>query len=141
MAKEIKSTFKLLIPAGKANPAPPLGPVLGQNGIDIQGFCGEFNDKTKDMGNDVLPVIVTVYDDRSFRMVIKQPTVTSMLLKKVNLQKGSANPTKEKVAKLKRGDLKEIAERKLPDLNTKNLVSAIKTVEGTAKSLGIEITD
>lgn len=141
MAKEIVSSFKLLIPAGKANPAPPLGPMLGQNGIDIQGFCSEFNDKTRDMGNDVLPVVVTVFEDRSFRMVIKQPTVTGMLLKKIGKQKGSANPSKEKIAKLKREDLREIAEKKLPDFNTKNVESAMSIVAGTARSLGIDIID
>jgi large subunit ribosomal protein L11 len=141
MAKELVNTLKLLIPAGKANPAPPLGPMLGQNGIDIQSFCKEFNDKTRDMGDTVIPVVVEVFKDRSFRMVIKQPTVVSMLKKKANITKGSSNPATEKVGKITRKDLLELAERKLKDLNTQNIESAVKIVEGTAKSLGLEIID
>ncbi|BCX13814.1 MAG: 50S ribosomal protein L11 [Candidatus Dojkabacteria bacterium] len=141
MAKELVKSLKLLIPAGKANPAPPLGPMLGQNGIDIQSFCSEFNEKTRDMGDSVIPVIVHVYKDRSFKMVIKKPTVVSMLKKKANIQKGSSNPSTNKVGKISKQALKEIAEIKLADFNTNNLDSAIKIVEGTAKSLGLEITD
>ncbi len=141
MAKEITSVFKLQIKAGKANPAPPIGPILGQNGINIQAFCTEFNAKTAPMGDDEIPVIVTVFKDRSFKMVLKQPTVAGMIKKKLRLEKGSATPNKEKVGKVKRKDLVDIAERKLPDLNTKKMESALKIVEGTAKSLGIEVTD
>ncbi len=141
MAKEISGILKLQIHAGKANPAPPIGPILGQNGINIQQFCTEFNSKTADMGDFEIPVVVTVFKDRSYKMVLKQPTVTGMLKKKLNLEKGSATPNKDKIAKVKRNDLKEIAERKMPDFNTKKIDSAIKIVEGTAKSLGIEVTD
>lgn len=141
MAKEIVNKFSLVIAAGKANPAPPIGPILGQNGINIQEFCNEFNKKTAEMGNDELPVVVTVFKDRTFVMNIKQPTVTSMLKRKLGLQKGSATPNKDKVAKVKRKDLTDIAERKMPDLNTKNVASAVKIVEGVAKSMGIEVTD
>ncbi len=141
MAKEVTSEFKLQIPAGKANPAPPIGPILGQNGVNIQGFCQEFNAKTADMGDDEIPVIVTVYKDRSFRMVLKQPTVAGMIKKKLKIQKGSGTPNKDKVGKVKKNDLKDIAEKKMPDLNTKNPASALKIVIGTAKSLGIEVID
>lgn len=141
MAKEIVNKFSLVIAAGKANPAPPIGPILGQNGINIQEFCNEFNKKTAEMGNDELPVVVTVFKDRTFVMNIKQPTVTSMLKRKLGLQKGSATPNKDKVGKVKRKDLTDIAERKMPDLNTKNVASAVKIVEGVAKSMGIEVTD
>lgn len=141
MAKEITNVFKLQIQAGKANPAPPIGPILGQNGINIQQFCQEFNAKTAAMGNDEIPVVVTVYKDRSFKMVLKQPTVAGMIKKKFRIEKGSATPNKDKVAKIKRKDLQEIAEKKLPDLNTKKLDSALKIVEGTAKSLGAEVID
>lgn len=139
MAKEVSNVIKLQIVAGKATPAPPLGPVLGQSGINIQEFCTEFNNKTREMGSDDLPVVVTVYKDRTFRMVIKQPTVAGMLKKKAGIEKGSANPNLTKVGKVSSADVKEIAERKLPDLNTKNINSAIKIVEGVAKSLGIDV--
>jgi large subunit ribosomal protein L11 len=141
MAKEINSILKLQIQAGKANPAPPIGPVLGQNGVPIQEFCTEFNNKTRDMGDFEVPVIVTVYKDRTFKLQIKQPTVASMIKKKLNFQKGSGTPNKTKVAKIKKSDLKEIAEKKLADFNTKDLSSAVNIVAGTAKSLGVEIKE
>jgi len=139
MAKEIINNLKLIIQAGKANPAPPIGPTLGQNGIPIQEFCNEFNNKTKDFGNDLIPVTVTVYKDRTFKLTLKQPIVSGMLKNKAKISKGSATPNKEKVGSLTKKDLLEIAKRKLPDLNTDKLDSAVKIVEGTAKSLGIEI--
>ena len=141
MAKEITNVFKLQIKAGKANPAPPIGPILGQNGINIQAFCTEFNGKTASMGDDEIPIIVTVFKDRSFKMILKQPTVAGMIKKKFKIAKGSATPNKEKIAKIKRKDLIEIAEKKMPDLNTKKLESALKIVEGTAKSLGAKVVD
>lgn len=141
MAKEITSVFKLQIAAGKANPAPPIGPILGQNGVNIQAFCQEFNAKTATMGDDEIPVIVTVFKDKSFKMILKQPTVAGMIKKKFKIQKGSGTPNKDKIAKVKKADLKEIAEKKMPDLNTKNPASALKIVVGTAKSLGIEVID
>lgn len=141
MAKEIINTLKLQLPAGKANPAPPIGPILGQNGIPIQPFCQEFNAKTAQMNGEIIPVVVTVYKDRSYKIDYKQPTAAGMLLKAAKVDKGSATPNKDKVAKLKRSALKEIAERKMPDLNTRSLDSAIKTIEGTAKSQGIEVID
>ncbi len=139
MAKEIINVLKLQIPAGKANPAPPIGPVLGQNGIPIQQFCQEFNAKTSAMGEDEIPVIVTVFKDRTYKMVLKQPTVAGMIKKKIKLAKGSGTPNKDKVGKIKISDLEEIAKKKMPDLNTVNPESALKIVEGTAKSLGVEV--
>ena len=141
MAKEVVNVIKLEIQSGKANPAPPIGPILGQNGIPIQQFCQEFNAKTSDMGDDVIPITVQVFKDRTYKITYKQPTVAGMIKKKLKIQKGSATPNKVKVAKVKRRDLVEIAEKKLPDLNTKNKQSALKIVEGVAKSLGVEVTD
>lgn len=141
MAKEVEKYLKLEIPAGTATPAPPLGPILGQNGINIQGFCTEFNGKTADQRGDVLPVVVHIYKDRSFKMIIKQPTVASLIKKKFNITKGSATPNKDKIKKIKKKELLEIAERKMPDLNTKNIDSALNIVAGTAKSLGIDVTN
>ena len=141
MAKEIINTIKLQLPAGKANPAPPIGPILGQNGIPIQPFCLEFNQKTQGMGDFEIPVIVTVFKDRTYKMILKQPTVAGMIKNKLKLAKGSATPNKDKVGKVRRSDLKEIAARKMPDLNTKKPESALKIVEGTAKSLGVEVID
>ncbi|MCA9387347.1 50S ribosomal protein L11 [Candidatus Dojkabacteria bacterium] len=139
--KEVIGKVKLVIQAGKASPAPPLGPILGQNGIPIPDFCNEFNGKTQQMGNVEVPVNVTIFKDRSFRMEIKQPTVTSLLKSKLGIQKGSATPNKVIVKKVKKADLKEIAEKKLPDFNTNNVDSAINIVAGVAKSMGIEVTD
>jgi len=139
MAKEIINTLRLEIQAGKANPAPPIGPVLGQNGIQIQAFCMEFNNKTSSLGDDVIPIIVQVFKDRTYKIIYKQPTVAGMLKKKLKIQKGSGTPNKQKVGTIKKEELREIAERKLPDLNTKNLDSAINIVQGVAKSMGIEV--
>lgn len=141
MAKEVINKLKLVIPAGKANPAPPIGPILGQNGIPIQPFCQEFNEKTAQMGNVEVPVVVTVFKDRSYKMTIFKPTVVSLLKNKLKFSKGSGTPNKVKVGKIKKSELVEIAEEKMPDLNTRNLDSAINTVAGVAKSLGIEVTE
>lgn len=139
--KEVVSKLKLEIAAGKATPAPPIGPMLGQNGIPIQEFCNEFNGKTKDMGDFIVPVFVEVYKDRTFKMSVGQPTVSSMIKKAANIQKGSANPNIDKVGKISKAKLIEIAEKKMPDLNTKDIESAVAVVTGTARSLGLEITD
>ncbi|MCA9378822.1 50S ribosomal protein L11 [Candidatus Dojkabacteria bacterium] len=136
----MKAVVSLQVPAGKATPAPPLGPILGQNGVNIQEFCTQFNDMTKDKMGDVLPVKLTVMGDNSFKIKVKEPTVASMIKKAINLQKGSANAKKEKVGKISRRQLQEIATRKLPDLNTKDTEAATNIVEGTARSLGLEIT-
>ena len=138
-SKKQTKSIKLEITAGKATPAPPLGPVLGQNGIPIQPFCLEFNEKTKDMGSDIIPVVVHVFEDRTFRMELKQPTIVGMLKTKFGIQKGSALPNKQKIKVVEREDLREIAERKMPDLNTKDVESAINIVVGVAKSLGITV--
>jgi large subunit ribosomal protein L11 len=141
MAKKVVDVLKLQIPAGKANPAPPVGPALGQRGINIMEFCKAFNEKTKDMIGYNIPVIITVYADRSFTFITKQPPVTDFLKKAAGIQKGSSNPLKDKVGKITRAQLREIAEKKLPDLNTDDIEEAMRTVEGSAKSMGIEIID
>ncbi len=141
MAKEIINVIKLVVPAGKANPAPPLGPVLGQNGINIQEFCTTFNEKTSQMGNVDVPVLATVFKDRTFKLTIKQPTIASMIKAKFGIKKGSATPNKEKIKKVNKKDLVEIAEKKLPDLNTKSIDAAINIVAGVAKSMGIEVIE
>lgn len=141
MAKELLHIIKLEIQAGKANPAPPIGPILGQNGIPIQPFCQEFNAKTADMGEDFIPIMVHVYKDRTYKIFYKQPTVAGMIKKAINVQKGSGTPNKDKIGKIDKKKVEEIAERKMPDLNTKNKASAMKIVEGVAKSLGVEIKD
>lgn len=139
MAKEVIGQTKLVIPAGKATPAPPLGPILGQNGIPIPEFCNEFNGKTQQMGNVDVPVVVTIFKDRSFKMQIKQPTVSSMLKSKFGIKAGSGTPNKVKIKVVKREDLREIAEKKLPDLNTNDVESAINIVAGVANSMGIDV--
>ncbi|MDW8279831.1 MAG: 50S ribosomal protein L11 [bacterium] len=141
MAKEIKTILKLQIPAGQANPAPPIGPALGQHGINIAEFCKQFNDATKDMMGDIIPAEITIYADRSFSFVLKTPPVSALLRKAAGIEKGSGDALKNKVGKVKKEDVRKIAERKMPDLNTTDIESAMKMVEGTARSMGIEIID
>jgi len=141
MAKIIKAKISLQIPAGQANPAPPVGPALGQHGVNIQEFCTRFNEQTKNLMGDIIPVEITIYQDRSFDLVFKQPPISSLLKKAAGIEKGSSNPLKDKVAKVTRKQVEEIAKRKMPDLNTKDLGAAIKMVEGTARSMGIEVVD
>lgn len=141
MAKAIKTTLKLQIEAGKANPAPPIGPALGQHGVNIAEFCKQFNEKTKDMTGDVVPAEITIYEDRSFTFKLKTPPASALLKKAAGIEKGSGEPNKKKVGKVTRADLRAIAEKKLPDLNTDNLDQAEKIIAGTARQLGIEITD
>ncbi|RMD76813.1 50S ribosomal protein L11 [Candidatus Dojkabacteria bacterium] len=141
MAKEIIKKIKLQIIGGKATPAPPLGPILGQNGIPIPQFCQEFNEKSSSMVGYEIPVVVQVFKDRTFKMTLLQPTVAGMLKKFANIEKGSATPNSKKIGKVNMSDIVEIAKRKLPDLNTKKLESAVKIVLGTAKSLGLEVID
>lgn len=139
MTKKIVSIIKLQIPAGNANPAPPVGPALGQHGLNIMEFCKAFNEKTKqDVGN-IIPVVIDVYEDRTFSFFCKKPPVAFLLKEAAGIEKGSGVPNKEKVAKLSQAKIEEIAKRKIPDLNTKNLESAVKIIEGTARSMGIEI--
>jgi len=139
MAKAIKTTLILQIPAGQANPAPPVGPALGQHGLNIQEFCTRFNEETKDQAGDIIPVEITVYQDRSFYLKFKQPPVSDLLRKAAGIKKGAGNPLKEKVGKITKKQVEEIAKRKMPDLNTADIEAAMKMVEGTARSMGIEI--
>jgi large subunit ribosomal protein L11 len=141
MAKKVVGELKLQIPAGKANPSPPVGPAVGQRGINIMEFCKAFNEKTKDMMGFNIPVIITVYSDRSFTFVTKQPPATDFIKKAAGIQKGSDNPLKNKVGKLTKEQVKEIAEKKMPDLNTKDIEQAMKIIEGSARSIGIEIVE
>jgi large subunit ribosomal protein L11 len=141
MAKKVTGELKLQIPAGKANPSPPVGPALGQRGINIMEFCKAFNEKTKDMMGYNIPVVITVYSDKSFTFVTKQPPMTDFIKKAAGIQKGSSNPLKDKVGKLTKAQVQEIAEKKMPDLNTKDIEAAMRIVEGSAKSMGIEIVD
>lgn len=141
MAKAIKTVIKLQIQAGKANPAPPVGPALGQHGINIQEFCKQFNDQTKDMGTDIVPAEITVYEDRSFEFKLRTPPASDLLRKAARVEKGSAVPQKNKVGKISREDLRRIAERKLADLNANSIEAAEKIIAGTARSMGITIED
>ena len=138
MAKKVISIIKLQIPAGNANPAPPVGPALGQHGLNIMEFCKDFNEKTKQEVGTIIPVVINVYEDRSFSFLCKKPPVAFLLKEAAGIEKGSGTPNKEKVAKLSQDKIEEIAKRKMPDLNTKDLKSAVKIVEGTARSMGIE---
>jgi large subunit ribosomal protein L11 len=137
--KEIKAVVKLQIPAGKANPAPPVGPALGQHGLNIQDFCTRFNEKTKDMGGDIVPVEITIWEDQSFDFSMKSPPASQLIKKAVNLKKGSSVPQKDKVGKITEQQLEEIAERKKEDLNANDIDAARKIIAGTARSMGVTI--
>lgn len=139
MAKKVLKIIKAQAKGGQANPAPPLGPVLGQAGINIQDFCTKFNDKTKDRMGQVIPVEITLYEDRSFTFILKQPPMSYLILQKLGKEKGSGTPNKEKIGTLKKKDVEEIAKQKMPDLNTTNLESAMNSVMGTAKNMGVLI--
>jgi large subunit ribosomal protein L11 len=139
MAKKIESVIKLQIRAGQANPAPPVGPALGQHGLNIQDFCTRFNDATKELGGDVIPVEINVYDDRSFDFVLKSPPAAELLKKAAGVKKGAGNPLVDKVGKVTKDQIKEIAEKKMQDLNANDVEAAMKIVEGTARSMGIKV--
>jgi large subunit ribosomal protein L11 len=140
MAKKITGYIKLQVPAGKANPAPPIGPALGQHGVNIMEFCKAFNAKTAQNDPDMkIPVVITVYADRSFTFETKTPPAADLLKKAAGVEKGSGNPKKEKVGKITRAKLEEVAKTKMPDLNTTDLQSAIRTIEGTARQMGLTI--
>ena len=139
MAKKILTQIKLQIPGGAANPAPPIGPALGQHGVNIQGFCKEFNDKTQDKKGEVVPVIITVYEDRSFTFIMKTPPVPELIKKAANIKKGSAKPLQEKVGKITKAQVREIAEKKMPDLNANDVEAAMRMVEGTARQMGVTV--
>ena len=137
--KKVKTYIKLNVPAGSATAAPPVGPALGQHGLPIMEFVKAFNDKTKDKQGNILPVVITVYEDRTFSFITKEPPVAEMIKKTLNLEKGSGRALKEPVGSLTAAQVKQIAEAKLPDLNTRNLEGAVKIVEGTARSMGVKI--
>lgn len=139
MSKKIAKFIKLQIPAGKANPAPPIGPALGAAGVNIMAFCKEFNAKTQQQAGDILPVVITVYVDKSFTFITKKPPVSQLLKKAVGIEKGSAVPNRDKVAKIKRSQARKIAEDKMVDLNADDLEAATNIVLGTARSMGIEL--
>ena len=141
MAKKIEGDIKLQIPAGKATPAPPVGPALGQHGVNIVEFTKQFNAKTADMGDTVIPVVITVYADRSFSFITKTPPAAVMIKKAAKIQSGSGEPNKKKVAKITKAQVKEIAETKLPDLNAATVEAAMSMIEGTARSMGVEVTE
>ncbi len=139
--KAIQTKIKLEIAAGKANPAPPIGPALGQHGVSIMDFCRAFNEKTKDKEDIIIPVAITVYKDRSFTFELKTPPAASLLKKAAGIEKGSGESNRKKVGKISRKDLEEIARIKLPDLNAYELNSAVKIIEGTARNMGLEVKD
>ena len=139
MAKPIKTIIKLQIKAARANPAPPIGPALGQHGLNIQQFCSQFNEATKDKGNDIIPVEITVYEDRTFDFKLKTPPASDLLKKAAGIEKGSGEPHKEKVGKVTKKQIREIAEKKIIDLNADDIEAAMKIIEGTARNMGIEI--
>jgi len=139
MAKKLKALIKLQIPGGAANPAPPVGPALGQHGLNISEFCAKFNDATKEMRGDVIPVEISVYEDRTYTFKLKTPPVPELLKKAAGIQKGSGKPHMEKVGSVTRAQVREIAERKMPDLNCSSIESAMSMVIGTAKQMGLEV--
>jgi large subunit ribosomal protein L11 len=141
MAKKVIGSVKLQIPAGKANPAPPVGPALGQHGVNIMEFCKAFNAKTQNAGDLKIPVVITVYADRSFTFITKTPPAADLLKKAAAVDKGSPTPNKTKIGSVTRKQVEEIAQLKLPDLNCFTLESAIRTIEGTARNMGLEIRD
>ena len=139
MAKEIVGQIKLQIPAGAANPAPPVGPALGQQGVNIMAFCKEFNARTQKQSGDILPVVITVFKDKSFTFITKQPPASSMIKKALNLASGSKEPNKVKVGKLTKKQVEEIAKRKMPDLNARTTAAAMKIIAGTARQMGVDV--
>lgn len=141
MAKKIKTIIKLQLEAGKANPAPPVGTALGPQGINIQDFCKKFNDATKDMAGDVVPAEITIFEDRSFTFKLKTPPASALLKKAAGIEKGSGDSLKTKVGKVTKADIRKIAERKMPDLNTQDLKAAERIIQGTAKNMGIEVVE
>ena len=141
MAKKIKAIVKIAIQAGSANPAPPVGTALGPHGIKIMDFCNEFNEKTKEQRGSVIPAIVTIFEDRTFTFILKKPPVPDMIKKAAGIEKGTGTTGKEKVGKITMAQVEEIAKNKMPDLNTKDIEAAKRTVIGTARSMGVEIVN
>lgn len=141
MAKKIKTIVKLQIPGGQANPAPPVGTALGPHGLNLAEFCKKFNDATKDRMGEVTPAEITIYEDRTYEFILKTPPAAELLKKAAKIEKGSAKPLQDKVGKVTKAQIKEIAEKKMPDLNAKDLAGAMRTVEGTARNMGITINE
>ena len=139
MAKKLMTVVKLQIVAGKANPAPPIGPALGQHGVAIPVFCQQFNAKTAGMGDAVVPVEISIYEDRSFTFIMKTPPASYLILKALNQQKGSGEPNKVKIGKITKAQLREIAEKKMPDLNCHDVEAGMKIIAGTARNMGVEV--
>jgi large subunit ribosomal protein L11 len=141
MAKKVVAMIKLALPAGKANPAPPVGPALGQHGVNIMAFCKEYNAKTADQAGMVVPVEISVFEDRSFTFVLKTPPASILIQKAAGIDKGSSQPNKQKVGSITRAQLQEIAQSKMPDINANDIEAAMKIVEGTARNMGVTIAD
>ncbi len=141
MAKKVVGLIKLALPAGKANPAPPVGPALGQHGVNIMAFCKEYNAQTQSQAGMVIPVEISVFEDRSFTFILKTPPASVLIKKAVGIEKGSKEPNRDKVAKITREQLKEIAQTKLPDLNANDIEAAIKIIAGTARNMGVTVVD
>lgn len=141
MAKKVKIELKITLPAGKATPAPPVGTALGPHGVNIAQFVKEFNDKTAPMGDLMIPAVLTIYEDRSFTFILKTPPASNLIMKAIGLPKGSANPLSNKVGKITKKQVREIAEKKMPDLNANNLEAAEKIIAGTARSMGVEVIE
>ncbi len=139
MAKKLKTMIKLQIPAGKANPAPPIGPALGQHGINIMEFCKQYNAQTQDKGDTVIPVEISIYEDRTFTFVLKTPPAAVLLKKAANVEKGSGEPNRNKVGSVSKEKIREIAQIKMPDLNANSIEAAMKIIEGTARNMGITV--
>ena len=141
MAKKVKIELKITLPAGKATPAPPVGTALGPHGVNIAQFVKEFNDKTAAMGDITIPIVMTIYEDRSYSFILKTPPASNLIMKAIGLQKGSANPLLNKVGKITSKQVREIAEKKMPDLNANSIEMAEKIIRGTARSMGVEVVD
>ena len=139
MAKKVTAYIKLQVPAAKANPAPPIGPALGQHGVNIPGFCKEFNERTKNDAGLIIPVVITVYSDRSFTFITKTPPVPVLIKKALNIETASAKPNKDKVGQLTKEQVRKIAEQKMPDLNAASIEAAMSMVAGTARSMGVTV--
>ena len=141
MAKKIKALVKLQLPAAQANPAPPVGPALGQHGLNIAEFCQKFNAKTKNQVGDIIPVEITIYEDRTYTFITKTPPAADLLKKAAGIEKGSGHSLKDKVGQVTKAQIKEIAQKKMPDLNAKDIAGAMRIIEGTARQMGLEVVD
>ena len=141
MAKKVLTMIKLQIPAGKANPAPPIGPALGQHGVNIPGFCSQFNAKTASMGDTIIPVEITVYEDRTFTFITKTPPASILILKAIGQQKGSGEPNKTKIGTLTKAQLRAIAEQKMPDLSAASVEAGMRSIAGTARNMGVKVEE